>query len=176
MVRQPDGEVVKVLDGEGPPRRIDWQVPNEWPEQAWSYQLRLVGANGSAAGSPWMPVTAGAATKPQVIASLSGDGFLKGRRLAKPFVAALDKIVPKITSLTGPIEIAVHFDDTKGPLTARSLTRKRAEDVVDYLVSKGIDRGKLKAVGYGGQKPIRPNITERSRRKNRRVEIIHLGH
>ena len=175
MVRQPEGQVVKVLDGEGNPRKIDWQVPEKWPDGAWSYQLRLVGASGVEAGSRWVQVTADTTAQPQLLGSLSGDGFLKGRKLSKSFIAELENILPKVKALTGPFEIAVHFDDTKGPLTARSLTRKRAEDVVDYLVSKGVERDKLKAVGYGGQRPIRPNITDRSRRKNRRVEIIHLG-
>jgi OOP family OmpA-OmpF porin len=54
------------------------------------------------------------------------------------------------------------------------LSQKRAESVLDYLVSKGISRDRLTAVGYGETQPIADNSTKEGRFKNRRVELEWL--
>jgi OmpA-OmpF porin, OOP family len=51
------------------------------------------------------------------------------------------------------------------------LSQKRAQAVVDYLVSKGIKENKLKVIGYGKANPIATNDTPEGRSMNRRVEI-----
>ena len=51
------------------------------------------------------------------------------------------------------------------------LSQRRAQAVVDYLVSKGVDRNNLKVVGYGKANPIATNDTPEGRSMNRRVEI-----
>jgi len=53
----------------------------------------------------------------------------------------------------------------------QTLSEKRVKMSVDYLVSKGIDKGRLKGVGYGEQFPIGDNNTEEGRAKSRRTEI-----
>ena len=54
-----------------------------------------------------------------------------------------------------------------------TLSRKRAESVTRWLVSNGVDASRLSPVGCGPKRPLEPNITAESRRKNRRVEF-HL--
>jgi outer membrane protein OmpA-like peptidoglycan-associated protein len=51
------------------------------------------------------------------------------------------------------------------------LSQKRAQIIVDYLVSKGVDAHRLKPIGYGKSKPVASNATEEGRAKNRRVEM-----
>src|ERR1035437_4701614 len=51
------------------------------------------------------------------------------------------------------------------------LSQKRAQAVVDYLVSKGIKNHNLNVVGYGKANPIATNDTPEGRSMNRRVEI-----
>ena len=54
------------------------------------------------------------------------------------------------------------------------LSQHRAQSVVDYLVSKGVERNNLKIVGYGKVNPIATNDTIEGRSMNRRVEIKQL--
>lgn len=51
------------------------------------------------------------------------------------------------------------------------LSEKRAQAVLEYLTRKGIDRKRLKAVGYGYTRPVAPNDPVSGNHKNRRVEV-----
>lgn len=51
------------------------------------------------------------------------------------------------------------------------LSQDRASSVAQYLISRGVDGGRLSAVGYGKADPIADNSTENGRAQNRRVEI-----
>ena len=55
------------------------------------------------------------------------------------------------------------------------LSQKRAQAVVDYLVSKGVKMHNLNVVGYGKANPIATNETPEGRSMNRRVEIKVLS-
>ena len=43
--------------------------------------------------------------------------------------------------------------------------QRRAQAVVDYLVSKGVDASKLVAKGHGSEQPVADNTTEEGRFK-----------
>ncbi|MEO8762154.1 MAG: OmpA family protein, partial [Bacteroidia bacterium] len=47
------------------------------------------------------------------------------------------------------LEVQSHTDATAGDEYNMDLSQKRANTVVDYLVSKGIDKKRLTAKGYG---------------------------
>ena len=51
------------------------------------------------------------------------------------------------------------------------LSKRRAQSVVDYLSSKGVDAKRLTAKGFGPENPIADNGTREGRIKNRRVEF-----
>jgi outer membrane protein OmpA-like peptidoglycan-associated protein len=51
------------------------------------------------------------------------------------------------------------------------LSEKRAEACKDYLVRKGVDRRRIRTVGYGPDKPI----SEDNQEINRRVELQILS-
>jgi outer membrane protein OmpA-like peptidoglycan-associated protein len=51
------------------------------------------------------------------------------------------------------------------------LSQRRAESVMAYLISRGIDPVRLTAKGYGSANPVASNDTPQGRAKNRRVEF-----
>ena len=69
------------------------------------------------------------------------------------------------------IEVAGHTDSAGVAADNRALSQKRAEAVVVYLKSKGIEGKRLVAKGYGPDKPISDNKTTAGKQKNRRVEF-----
>lgn len=81
----------------------------------------------------------------------------------------LSTLLNKHTELN--IEISGHTDGRGDPELNMTLSENRAKAVVDYLVSKGIDRSRLNAKGYGITQPVASNDTPQGRAKNRRTEF-----
>ena len=52
-----------------------------------------------------------------------------------------------------------------------NLSTRRANAAANYLVSLGVDRKRIQAVGRGETEPIADNDTEAGRQQNRRVEV-----
>ncbi len=73
------------------------------------------------------------------------------------------------------IEVGGHTDNAGDAASNKTLSQKRAEAVKAYLVSKGLETGRLTAVGYGQEKPIGDNKTPAGKQKNRRVEFNILS-
>ncbi|WP_240724891.1 TolC family outer membrane protein [Onishia niordana] len=69
------------------------------------------------------------------------------------------------------VVIAGHADSTGSDAINEPLSQARAEQVVGYLASRGVDRALLVARGFGSRKPVATNDTADGRRANRRVEI-----
>lgn len=51
------------------------------------------------------------------------------------------------------------------------LSKKRAKEVMNYLVNKGVPRERILVRGYGSSQPIGDNNTYEGRAMNRRVEM-----
>ncbi len=69
------------------------------------------------------------------------------------------------------VEVAGYTDNTGPKQLNYSLSQQRAESVVDYLISQGVDAANLTAKGYGPEAPIADNSTPAGRAENRRVEL-----
>ncbi len=67
--------------------------------------------------------------------------------------------------------IAGHTDNVGSEQYNKSLSKRRAEAVLEYFTSKGLDKSKFEVIGYGSSKPIASNDTMEGRSKNRRVEF-----
>jgi general secretion pathway protein A len=64
-----------------------------------------------------------------------------------------------------------HTDSAGDPGLNKIISEGRAASVKSFLESEGIDPKRLKAVGYGPDKPLESNNTPEGRTKNRRVVI-----
>jgi outer membrane protein OmpA-like peptidoglycan-associated protein/Tol biopolymer transport system component len=91
---------------------------------------------------------------------------------------ALDKVAALLNSRPGiKVEIGGHTDDKGAASLNLKLSEQRAANVVAYLVSKGVEKNRLTAKGYGATMPIAPNKNEdgsdnpEGREKNRRTEM-----
>jgi outer membrane protein OmpA-like peptidoglycan-associated protein len=73
------------------------------------------------------------------------------------------------------IEISSHTDIIGSAAYNKTLSLNRAKVVVDYLVSRGISKNRLKYAGYGFDQPIAPNDTPEGRQLNRRTEFKILS-
>lgn len=92
--------------------------------------------------------------------------------------AALDTLLatPAIKE-GGPVTLRGHSDSRGNDGDNKVASRIRAERVRDYLVAKGVDKGRISIVALGEARPSAPNATEdgkddpEGRAKNRRVEV-----
>ena len=59
----------------------------------------------------------------------------------------------------------------KGIASNQELSQKRAENVMQFLISRGVKPDLVSAHGYGDANPVAPNTTAKGRSENRRVEL-----
>jgi len=64
-----------------------------------------------------------------------------------------------------------HTDSRASDSYNLDLSQRRAQSVVDYLVSSGVSASRLNPVGKGESNPVASNDTREGRHQNRRVEI-----
>lgn len=68
-------------------------------------------------------------------------------------------------------EIMGHTDSVGTAEFNQALSQARAQSVLDYLVTKGVDRASMTAHGYGFSRPVFSNATLAGRAENRRVQL-----
>jgi flagellar motor protein MotB len=69
------------------------------------------------------------------------------------------------------IEISGYTDNTGDAAHNKALSEERAEAVKNAMIERGIDADRMVANGYGESRPLVPNINEKNKAINRRVEI-----
>ena len=85
--------------------------------------------------------------------------------------AELDKLVQTLSaSKEYNIVVGGHACDLGTNKHNMELSEKRAQSVVKYLLSKGVNNAYVGSNNYGEDKPAVPNTSEDNRKKNRRVE------
>lgn len=84
----------------------------------------------------------------------------------------LDKLSEVMTQYPDTnINVYGHTDSKGSDEYNLALSERRANSVISYLVSKGVARTRLNAMGVGEKDPIADNNTDAGRAKNRRVEF-----
>ena len=72
------------------------------------------------------------------------------------------------------LQVEGHTDSTGTAAINRKLSQQRAESVMRYLAAKSVVTGRMKAQGFGPDRPIADNSTDDGKEKNRRVEFVIL--
>jgi outer membrane protein OmpA-like peptidoglycan-associated protein len=81
--------------------------------------------------------------------------------------------VAKIMKENPDMKLAIdgHTDNVGSDAMNQKLSDNRSASVMNYLVSKGVDAGRITAQGHGETMPIATNNTAAGRQQNRRVEL-----
>jgi OOP family OmpA-OmpF porin len=100
--------------------------------------------------------------------------FESGRATIDPDSAGLlDRLIE--TALRCPnvnIEIAGHTDADGEAGFNQTLSEKRAQAVMDYLVKTGLPASRFTSTGYGSTQPIASNDTDEGKAQNRRIDFV----
>jgi outer membrane protein OmpA-like peptidoglycan-associated protein len=73
------------------------------------------------------------------------------------------------------VSIEGHTDSRGARANNLKLSEARAESVRQWLLQHGVDRKRIAAKGYGPDRPIGSNDTDKGREENRRVEFLIVG-
>ena len=155
----PDGCPVQDKDGDGIPDNLD-----KCPDQAET-------KNGfeDADGCP--------DELPKSVAKfagvIKGIEFDFGKATIRPAsTKPLDEAVKVLAEYKDlRVLISGYTDDVGERQTNVDLSEARAKSVKEYMVSKGIDAGRVETHGAGPDNPIADNKTENGRQQNRRIEF-----
>jgi len=86
---------------------------------------------------------------------------------------ALDRVAEFMKqNATTKVMIEGHTDSRGSDGYNQELSRRRAQAVGDALAFRGVDRGRVEAVGRGEGFPVASNDSDAGRQQNRRVEIV----
>jgi outer membrane protein OmpA-like peptidoglycan-associated protein len=93
------------------------------------------------------------------------------RPLSYPLLGRLAKLLSEHPEYVH-IEVQGHTDPRGGVDFNQKLSEDRAKAVLEFLVSRGIERDRLSFVGFGATRPVEEGHGEHVWFKNRRVEFL----
>tara|TARA_R110001606_G_scaffold399310_1_gene584699 strand:- start:30948 stop:31784 length:837 start_codon:yes stop_codon:yes gene_type:complete len=117
----------------------------------------------------------GCPLKGEKILSLTGVNFAFDKAvLTTEAEGVLEEAVDLLKNTDSVIEVRVegHTDSIGTEAYNKTLSQKRAEAVVAYLVSRGVKSHSLMAIGMGETSPVANNDTDAGRKANRRVDFV----
>ena len=146
---------------------IDLSIHND----GWSYELNFVQI-----AAMIQEVSAN-----EMLEALNKDGFIalyinfdSGKYDLKPETqGTVDQIVALLKENRDlKVSIEGHTDNVGQPAANKTLSEQRARSVMSAVVKGGVDAARIRAVGWGQERPVADNRGEEGRAKNRRVEIV----
>ena len=88
----------------------------------------------------------------------------------------LDRVAQALQAVRGrSISVKGYMDASGDNTRDADLSRRRAEAVRQYLVSRGVEQGRVRAFGLGTADPVASDASIEGRQQNRRVEIAVEG-
>jgi OOP family OmpA-OmpF porin len=124
---------------------------------------------------------AAAPVDPTVCQQLFSELLAKGRIRFEPGRAIIDQdsaglldrlIETAMRCPTAEIEIAGHTDADGEDAVNQTLSEKRAQAVLDYLVRAGLPASRFTPIGYGSSQPVASNDTDEGKAQNRRIDFL----
>lgn len=112
-----------------------------------------------------------------VVFRLEGVNFAtNSAQLNSVAITRLEQAVDLLSANPSMTVRVVGYTDSRGAASYnQQLSQRRAESVVNHLVSRGISRNRMDPVGRGEDSPIASNDTAQGRAQNRRVEFVLTG-
>jgi len=113
-------------------------------------------------------------TERGMVLTLGDVLFDTGASTLKPGAGAvLDRVAGFLKENEGTkVLIEGHTDSRGSDQYNEQLSQRRAQAVADGLTFRGIDRGRVEAVGRGEALPVASNDTAAGQQQNRRVELV----
>lgn len=111
----------------------------------------------------------------QLVIRLRAINFPVGQAILSPEnFSLLSKVQRSIRTFGQPlVTIEGHTDSTGSDQTNKALSQSRANAVKTYLVAnKTLSSDKIRAMGYGAEKPLATNSSPEGRAANRRIDVV----
>ncbi len=123
--------------------------------------------------SPPSAIPAAPKKHPQVILRKSFPFASESAKIIPANIPLLNKFVDEIIDKSYIRILVEGHTDNRGNIGfKKTLSTNRAKIVANYLIQRGIDQSKLSTKGLADSRPVVPNLTERGRALNRRVEVL----
>ena len=184
----PEGGPNKDTDGDGIPDKVD-QCPNDPGPAPTGCPARDRDGDGvmdDVDQCPDIPGPAPTGCPKKVLVVKTGDKIEIKQQIN--FATNKAKIIGQISfdildqvgavfksNPTIKVVIEGHTDNVGKADYNLKLSDSRANSVRQALIERGVDAGRLEAIGYGQSKPIASNRTAKGRAANRRVEFKIVG-
>jgi outer membrane protein OmpA-like peptidoglycan-associated protein len=112
----------------------------------------------------------------ETVITLSGQVLFKTNEATLLPIAeqSLSRVATALKDVPADRKIVINgYTDSRGDDESnRKLSEARAQSVMGYLTSHGVDASRITAVGKGETEPVATNDTAEGRANNRRVELV----
>jgi OOP family OmpA-OmpF porin len=142
---------------------------DEFNDDTFYEWTALIGAQFALGGKD-DPMPAAASDAPLVLPAITFP--LDSAQLTRNARATLDEVAAVLNAHPDlVVSVVGHADDTGPSDYNYTLSMKRADAVVEYLVDAGVDAAQMSQKGIGEGRPVASNATDDGRQRNRRVEF-----
>jgi uncharacterized repeat protein (TIGR01451 family) len=143
------------------------------PSTVYRLQLRVFSGEALyAASAPVILEVAGTRVRRLVDERFSGE-LQDGRRPTTDLQTWIAATARAISRQPGqlPVRVEAHVDDSDDSAADVATTETEAAMIRDLLVEAGVQQSRIQTIGRGSSRPLYPNIGQRTRQTNRRIDV-----